>query len=169
MQIRAMIQFVNSPKPGKQFGSVKTSDGNYISVHPSMLHQFQQGQTYDLEVEEREYQGKTYLNLKRVLGDQGNMRPVAAAAPRTPAPPKGESQVDWDRKNAAMFTMGVIGRALQTTGNIPGRDQVSTMVRNLFYGYLDGIRRTTDDRLSEPPPQSTMDYAEREMNDEIPF
>jgi hypothetical protein len=54
------VAYVNDPKPGKKNGSIKDDQGQYWSVWPNMLRQFEPGETYELDYE----QNGAFRNIK---------------------------------------------------------------------------------------------------------
>ncbi len=43
------VQYVNQPKEGKRFGSIKAEDGTYYGCKPEMLSQLSRGGSYEIE------------------------------------------------------------------------------------------------------------------------
>jgi len=72
------VQYVNPPKDGGSYGSIKTMDGKRISVHRDKLGLFQKGGSYVMEYETTQ-QG--YHNFKRLAGGSGPS--PAGANPRS--------------------------------------------------------------------------------------
>jgi hypothetical protein len=58
------VAFVNPPKTPKGPGNIKLSDGRYVKVWPDDLGHFDKGGSYEIKIEEEQYQGKTYYNFK---------------------------------------------------------------------------------------------------------
>lgn len=88
--------YVNQPKEGKRFGSIKTKELGYVSVKPSDLGQFTKGATYQIEYTETD---EGYKNLVRI---------VAPANGATK--PNGTQNMDNAK---SIFITGVVGRAMQ--------------------------------------------------------
>ena len=55
--------FVNPPKEGGKRATIKTDSGKLIGYFPDKF-TFVPGHRYDCSVSEREYQGRTYLNIE---------------------------------------------------------------------------------------------------------
>src|SRR5437016_13153417 len=77
------IAYVNQPKEGKKMGSIKTANGQYFNVYPDKLNLFEVGQTYAIEYDSREFQGKMYHNVKSV----------------SPSSPTRQNNITADRPN----------------------------------------------------------------------
>ena len=93
------VAFVNQPKPGKQFGSIKDKSDNYYSVKPADLAFFQKGGTYEIEYDVTD---RGYKNFKRIISrDQGG----------------GATSANAGRD---MFITGVVGRAMGSGKFGPG-------------------------------------------------
>lgn len=88
------VDFVNPPKEGKKFGSIKTKELAYVSVKPSDLGQFTKGSAYQIEYTET---AEGYKNFVRIVG-----KPNGAA-------PNGARNADSARD---IFVTGVVGRAM---------------------------------------------------------
>lgn len=95
------VQFVNQPKPGRKFGSIKVENGDYISVSPEKLAYFQKGAQVDISYVITE-QG--YLNLKE----------IHSAPPSNGAPTRMGSSRGAGAPDIVMFVTGVVGRAMQS-------------------------------------------------------
>ena len=69
------VQYVNFAKPGKKFGSVKSSEGNYYWGPDNLLHAFQQGEVCKIEYSEN----NGFNSIGKKLGS-------TKAPPLTPPP-----------------------------------------------------------------------------------
>lgn len=154
------VAYVNPPKEGKKMGSIKTPDGQYYGVWADKLYQFQQGQSYDVEYETGQYNGRETRTIKKVI-ETG--RASSGSAQRT----SGGSQPD-DAKATAIFVTGIIGKALQGAGTVPDRDTMADMVYNCAAGFEAGMKRlkqASQQRAADP--QAPTDFPTD--GDEIPF
>lgn len=88
-------QFVNQPKEGKRFGSIKTEIG-YIGVKPSDLSQFVKGQKYEVEYKEN----GEYKDFVRIVS-----APAASAGHNRP-------NANGANTGREIFITGVVGRAM---------------------------------------------------------
>lgn len=121
------VQYVNQPKPGKKQGSVKTVDGQFYGVDPTQLGQFAPGGTYNIEYDTHTFQGKEYKTFRRMDG----VLPLQ--------PPVQHSGRPAQTQSVEMFTMGIIGRALQGSGTIPDRETLTTWVKTCRWSWIDGF------------------------------
>lgn len=65
-QIEITCQYVNAPKPGKKLGSIKTSEGEFYGVEPSLLGIFSKGEVCIVEyTESPKTGGGVWKNIKR--------------------------------------------------------------------------------------------------------
>ena len=64
------VAYVNPPKPPRKSGSIKTVEGEYFSVWPNMLNQFQQGETYEVEFTETDKNGAIFRDVKKAWPKQ---------------------------------------------------------------------------------------------------
>lgn len=60
------VQYANPPKEGKKQGSIKTTDGVVYGVFPDKLGLLRPQQTYAIEFDEREFNGRTYKTIRKV-------------------------------------------------------------------------------------------------------
>ena len=149
------VAYVNPPKDGGKKGSIKDMHGRYFGVWPDKLALYQKGNTYEIEYDVEEYQGRTYRNVKRIINGAGGTHAPSGRGAPTPAAGRG-----MDTKSVEMAVMGIIGRAFQGTGTIPDEAALTRMVRTIRKAWVNGF----NDELSHPPEQY-----ENELNDEVPF
>ena len=69
MQVTA--KYVNAPKNNSKYGSIKGADGKYYGFTWAQF-QFEVGQTYDVETQDKEVNGKTYTTITAVKKLVGN-------------------------------------------------------------------------------------------------
>ena len=74
-QATVTIQFVNPAKQQGKPASIKDTDGQFFSVWPDKLAQFQPGETYDIEYTEKVVNGVVYRNVKNAA-PSGSMSPA---------------------------------------------------------------------------------------------
>jgi hypothetical protein len=129
------VQYVNPVKPGKKNGTIKTADGQLYLVDPTQLGQFQPGQTYTIEYDVETSRTGTEWKIFRRMDSGGiHQAPQATTAPGTAGKPSHTQAVE-------MFTMGVIGRAMQGVGTLPDREILTTWVESLVRAWEDGFAR----------------------------
>lgn len=104
MEATIKIAYVNSPQQGRKNGSVKTDMGEFYGVPPSMLSQFSQGASYVVDYGTRDYNGKTYRDVKNVI------RMVSAP---TPAGGSNSYRQTDDATAERIFVCGGLNSALQ--------------------------------------------------------
>lgn len=104
------VAFVNEPKAGKKFGSIKTDAGVYYSVKPSELPLFKPGGTYEIQFGFDKT--NTYRNFERIVG----------------ASPKNQETVNG--KDEAMFMTGFVNRLWASTGVVPPEADIEAALRN---------------------------------------
>lgn len=89
------IEFVNQPKEGKRFGSIKTKEIGYVGVKPADLSQFTKGSQYQIEYAER----GEYKDFVRIVAKANGQAP------------NGSRNADSARD---IFVTGVVGRSMQS-------------------------------------------------------
>lgn len=64
-------QYVNDPKPGgnQNYGSVKSSDGEFFSVKKAQLSQFQKGGVYTIDYDVNNIGGRDFFNVTQIRQD----------------------------------------------------------------------------------------------------
>lgn len=140
------IKYVNQPKEGKSFGSVKDSTGQMWGVHQSKLNDLKPGQTVDVTYTSKDYQGKEYRNISAFTVK-------AAAAPPAGGAPRGAST------DEQIFITGVVGRALGS-GKFDAEDVSKlTVAAYKAWGALQAMRKLEAETPPGHPP----------LDDEIPF
>ena len=91
------VQYANGPKGNAKSGSVKDTNGGYWGIPADKLSFWEgmKGKTVAVQYEEREYNGRTYKNIKGCMG---------AAQPAA----NGTSSSNAED----IFVTGVVGRAM---------------------------------------------------------
>lgn len=76
------VKYVNPPKEGKTLGTVKIQDDTLLGYDPAKF-QPEKGQTYEVEIASRDYNGKTYKNVTKwqKMGEQKAANGSASNAP----------------------------------------------------------------------------------------
>lgn len=153
MQVSGRIQFVNPPKPGSRFGSLKINN-MYVGVKPAELGQYRQGDQVTLEVAERASpNGKTWYDL--VHSSQ-----PAAPVQQPPSVPPPSQQRGGSSNDMMIFVTGVTGRAMQSgqfgLGDILA---LTDAARNAYERVILGV-------VKEPAPSHA--YG-NDLDDQIPF
>lgn len=134
------VQYVNPPKEaGKSYGSIKTQDGKFISVHKDKLNLFQKGGSYVVEYETTQ-QG--YHNFKGLVGGQTAL-PTAAAAPRQ------DDMATAER----IFVCGVVNQSVAAGHSTAWPDLVTLInnARNAF-AFTFGGRKPPQQQVQTAPP-----------------
>ena len=104
-----VAKYVNPPKPGKTYGSVKDEAGQYWDIDPRKV-QVEQGGTYTVEYSTREWQGKTYRTIQ---GAHPATPAVAhAAAPVVAKVGNGQASSD-DARVVPAHVSNILGHAIQ--------------------------------------------------------
>jgi hypothetical protein len=75
--VEITVQFVNPVKPGKKWGSIKTSEGQMFGCPPNMLKMFSPGEVCTIEYEVWDSGG---MGIKKKIG-------TTKAPPLSPPPP----------------------------------------------------------------------------------
>lgn len=135
------VRYVNLPREGKKMGSVKTYDDDYYSVWPSDLGKFEPDQTYTVQYEESDYQGKTFKTIKFPKG------------PSRAKPSQTQTHTNGSTKSVEMFVMGTIGRSLQGTGTFPDGATLEGWIRDARMAWENGFREPAGNaELDDPIP-----------------
>ena len=123
------VDFVNPPKDGKKFGSIKTKELGYVSVWPDKLDNFKKGQKYTIQYETTD---SGYHNFKAMaggdfpdsdLGDTGVAppplpKPNYQTAPSRPVDPTPER----------IFVCGIVNSAVSSGRVELDRDAIIALV-----------------------------------------
>lgn len=164
-QITVIPAYINAPKPGKRYASIKSNDGVYYSFDPAKipLNTFQKGVAIDIEYTATDSNGNTYYNIQRVRGDAPAQASGGSGASRA-ADPNAMSKADWAAKDA-MITRSAIAKSC-IEANV-------TDVAVAEY-WLSWVLQTgkfaagKEGPLGDEPPPYDPD-ARNEMNDTIPW
>lgn len=146
------VQYVNPPKNNPNFGSIKTSTGEYISVPSNRLHEFAQNGTYaiDIEMNGRFKNFKDFANPGAVPPPQ--QAPLVAYAPTAATPPPRNTPImDTEaHKSENMAVMGIIGRCVHGTGTIPPVSVLEDMMRSIRHAWRESQKDKPAQTHSEP-------------------
>jgi hypothetical protein len=107
------------PDAGAKTGSVKAG-GRYFKAWPDKLDMMEEGLTYEVEVEESEWQGKTQYWIKKkprmVVGNvPPSDRPVGSNVP-LPAPPRPAVRTDEDHITRVALVKSLIEAGMLKDG-----------------------------------------------------
>ena len=80
------VQYVNYPKEGKKYGSIKSSEGDYFSAMPPMLRMFTTGEVCTIEFKTTP---EGYKNLVKKIG-------TTKAPPLSPPPRQRTNPIDTE-------------------------------------------------------------------------
>lgn len=103
------IKYVNKPKnPDGKFGNIKGDDGDTYFVNVACLGKYSVGMEIDPPFENQKW-GQNVVKVIPPHFDpaNGNAPPAAQAPQRAP-----QTNSNGQTKDAAMFVMGVVGRAM---------------------------------------------------------
>ena len=84
------VAYINPPKPGKQRGSIKGTDGRFLGCFADKFHLFEIGQTYDIEYNEVPMNGTILKTVKSATLIEPDPKPTPHPTPsarRTSPPP----------------------------------------------------------------------------------
>lgn len=176
------IKYVNFPKPGGKYGSLRTVDGQIIWVAPDLLGMFRAGMTVEIGTKQQTWgQGDTARTVTIATSgpmqaqagvQQGNAygqgyqgQPRQPYAPRTntgfqPRVIQGGARSDADAK--MIFVTGVVGRAMGSGKFIAS--EIAVLAQAACQAF-DLVTRPSP----PPPPQPELPPPEPELGDEPPF
>lgn len=117
------VKYVNPPKAQGKSGTVKDANDQLWGYWPDRLPEIagKVGQTINVEYSTREYQGKTYKTISKILAD----------APQTNGAEHKPNGSPSHTKSVEMAVMGIIGRTFQGTGTIPPENELTDMLRRV--------------------------------------
>jgi hypothetical protein len=137
------VAYVNQPQAGKKEGSIKTKDGVYYGVKPTLLGLFQQGGTYEINFDTTNFKGKDYHHVQAV-------KPVAVASTGA-ASGGGNSKAVQEH----IFVCGAFNNAMHG-GQVDIRDEL---------GMIEAVNRLREVyKRTFANPQKAED-----MQDEVPY
>lgn len=148
------VAFVNPPAQGRKQGNIKTDDGNYYGVQPSMLGLFSKGGKYEINFDSREYNGKTYHTVTSVKALGGGSETAQGGG-------KGTDPATSEN----IFVCGIMN-ALASSGSLGDvtPENIALLTNNLRMGWRRGLVPA-----SKPASTMTKQQSQDDMNDEIPF
>jgi len=146
------VRYVNPPKPGKKWGSIKTVDDEYIGCAPKDLAKMSEGNTYTVTYEVLANSGAKML---RSIDAGSAPATNGAAAPRS----NGSYGKKTPEEESRMFAMGhCIEAGLVVEGlNMADASDIAKMIQTLETAWMMAHGE------KKPAP------LEKELNDEIPF
>jgi hypothetical protein len=161
--MQVTVQYVNPPKDGRKNGSLRLTNGSFISVSPELLPLFEGCENSTIDIETREW---TPPGGKPMTFANSGPNGTRAAAPRAaaqsrPAPPPLQTaaprNVDTDKH---IFVTGIVGRAMGSGKFAASEVRVLTQAALEAFEMLSKpplpkpvpIETWTDNRKTDPPP-----------------
>jgi len=129
-----VAQYLNPPKPGRKTGSVKDADGQYWDIWPDKMAQMQQGGTYQIEYETREYNGKTYCTIKSIVGGQAPA-PKANGMNGAAKPANGNGY--GGKNDEQIFVMAILKSGIEAGHVTWDRGQIADTIKTLRTIYSE--------------------------------
>ena len=141
------IQYVNAPKPGKKFGSIKSSEGDYYGAPPAMLKMFSVGEVCKIEFTTSE-DGQWKSITKKIGGAPKQAGPIPVPQIRARSNPVDNEHIFITACLKEFIAAGKV--ELETTAIVTA---VNT-IRDAFRFTLGGLERQRN---------------EKDMQDEVPY
>lgn len=167
------VQEVRPPTFGKKTGIVADSTGKWWRAWPNMLPQFQPGNSYQIDFDSNEYQGKTYNTIKASMPMNGVQQAVPNNRPQYSAPPPMTSQtsVDDNKRRLDIFVCGAFNNLMSNPNVDPAGLSMMEMIDILhkFKGAWNGVFGPSPLPRRNDPIGSGVSPAPNDMNDDIPF
>jgi len=164
------VKYVNPPKDGKQYGSIKSTNNDSWPVKKDRIHEFEPGSSYELAYTEGNNGFRNIIGVKRIAGDaepqalegtftpvQGNGHNGVMVAPRqaTPVKPKAapaaqNNATQYYRPTAPkdarrMFLTATLGHFIET-GRLDCNAQSIADAMVEILGAYDAVIGREDER-----------------------
>ncbi|HYW90050.1 MAG TPA: hypothetical protein VFB50_19915 [Chloroflexota bacterium] len=169
------VRYVNFPKPGAKYGSLRLQDGSYLMCPPDLLGYFRAGSSYDIATKQQTWgQGQDARTVVIVAappnqpvqgqhngGAYGGVvnqneaqRPNTGFQPRVVqggrSPSYGQPASGQDRH---IFVTGVVGRAMGSGKFAASEIGVLTQAAADAYDRLIGAKPVVQQPVEQPPPE----------------
>ena len=115
------VQFVNPVKPGKKWGSIKTSEGQMFGCPPAMLKMFSPGEVCTVEIEEWSSGGG---GIKKKIG-------TSKAPPLSPPPRQRTNPIDTEN----MFVTALLKSYIEAGKIELGTSDLVTAIKTIKDAY----------------------------------
>ena len=152
------VKYVNPPKDGKQYGSIKTASNDMWPVKADRIRDFEAGNTYELAWTEANNGFKNIIGVKRIVPQaqpqpgqfeqfdarQPAIRNGAAPAAKPAAAAKEYYRPTAPRDSERMFVCAIAGHWIDTGRVDMTEDAMVDLVRSLRTVYARTFG--TDDR-----------------------
>lgn len=123
------IEYSGVSKRDNRFGSVKTSDGRWLSCPAGMLNRLPKGATMVVTTETNE---KGYTNIKGI--PPANSQPQQSYQAPANTPNNTQSGIP---REAGMASMAVVGKLYEGTGTFPGRQIIAQQFLDVAMAWMD--------------------------------
>ena len=144
-EIEITCQYVNFPKPGKRLGSIKTSEGEFFGVEPSLLRIFQQGEVCVVEyTESPKTGGGVWKNIKRKISST----PTALQKPPIQYPRARTNPVDQEQ----MFVVGLLKEMVTWDHTAIEIVEKTNDLRKVWRNTFGGSETNRDDEMRDEIP-----------------
>lgn len=137
------VQYVNPPKEGKKWGSIKAADGNYYYGPPATLSRYQVGETCKIEFELGGKDG-TLRSLKQKL----STTPPALAKP-LPTPPRQRTN---PTDSEQIFCCALLKEIIAPTDTELTLIAKTNMLRQVYRNTFGGLETQRDDEMRDEIP-----------------
>lgn len=139
-QMTLVPEYVNPPKPGSKYASIKCQ-GTYYSFPQDMLSSFQKGVPITVDVHQND---KGFWNIQRVYN--AAPQPVASPAASPPAQPLQTQVINpapsngggEAKKSEDIFVCGVVNHAIANQSYPLDATALSQLIRNARKAWKDG-------------------------------
>jgi len=120
------VQYINDPKPGKKWGSVKSTNGDFYFCPPAMLRQYKVGESCKIEFELGGNDG-TLRSLRKKLSSAPAPQGSAVTGPAPPLPyptPPAKPYYSEEQKAEDIFATSMAQKAIEFC-KVPVDDQAA--------------------------------------------
>lgn len=107
------IAYINPPKPGKQRGSIKGTDGRFLGCFADKFHLFEIGQTYDVEYNEIPMNGTVLKTVKSATLIEPDLQLMPPPTPPFSFPGFGERRGGGSKHGRCAIRPAIRRRRLQ--------------------------------------------------------
>lgn len=150
------VQYINAPKPGKKWGSIKSAEGHYYFAPPAMLGQYHTGEVCKIEFELGGNDG-TLRSLRKKLSSAPSATPEEKPGPMTYVP----RTYSEEQKAEDIFATSMAQKGVEFCGlKVDDQAALASVLRTARAAWKNSKVPFTP-RVGQPPSGD-------DLNDEIP-
>lgn len=136
------VKYVNPPKDGKKFGSIKDTEGNTWPVKAERIRDFAPNGRYEFGYTEGDNGFKNIIGVKAVVAEpapRGSFQHMDVAQPKTAPQTNSFYRPTSPEDKKSMFRCACVTAAIKSRQVNLTREGIAALIREVDGGYDDAL------------------------------